>query len=103
MKEEEQSGEDPEAGRASRVLLVTTWSDGEASIIKQLLETYGIICQVESDVPHTVFPLSVDGLGEIRVLVAADRLEEARRILAEHLREGFKLVDDGTVGEDDKR
>jgi hypothetical protein len=77
------------------VLLLSTWNDGEAAIIRQLLDTYGIRCQVISDVPHSVFPLSVDGLGEIRILVAAGQLDEARAVLAEHLRDGLSVIDGG--------
>lgn len=76
-------------------LLVRTWSDGEALLVRQLLASYGIPCQVVSDVPHTVLPLSVDGLGEIRILVPASRFLEARSLLADHLRQGLEIVDGG--------
>ena len=89
-------------------LLVRTWSDGEAAMVRQILASYGIPCQVVSDVPHTVLPLTVDGLGEIRILVPARRLRDARELLAEHLREGFEIVDggkppsDGAVEDEDE-
>jgi hypothetical protein len=76
-------------------LLVRTWSDGEALLVRQLLSSYGIPCQVVSDVPHAVLPLSVDGLGEIRILVPATRLADAREILADHLRNGLELLAGG--------
>jgi Putative prokaryotic signal transducing protein len=76
-------------------LLMRTWSDGEASVVQQILVEYGIPCRVVSDITHTVWPLSVDGLGEVRVLVAADRLEEATEILAEHRRQGLEIVEGG--------
>jgi len=74
-------------------LLVRTWNDGEAAMVRQILASYGIPCQVVSDVPHTVLPLTVDGLGEIRILVSAERLDEARELLAEHRRQGLEIVD----------
>jgi len=77
------------------VLLLRTWNDGEAMMVKQLLATYGIPCQVVSDVPHTVLPISVDGLGEVRILVPAGRLQESKRLIAEHLRQGLELLDGG--------
>jgi hypothetical protein len=83
------------------VLLLRTWNDGEAMMIKQLLATYGIPCQVVSDVPHTVLPISVDGLGEVRILVPGERLEEAKRLIAEHLRQGLELLDGGNRMPDD--
>src|SRR5438034_10253933 len=39
---------------------------------------------VSSDVPHSIFPLSVDGLGEVRLSVHPDDAEEARRIIESH-------------------
>jgi hypothetical protein len=76
-----------------------SWSDGEATIIRQLLATYGIPCQVVSDVSHAVLPLSVDGLGEIRIRVPAARLAEARSLIAEHRREGFRVLEGGRARE----
>jgi hypothetical protein len=74
---------------------MTTWNDGEAAMIRQILENHGIPTQVVSDVPHTVLPISVDGLGEVRILVPADRVNEAHELLAEHRREGLTVVDGG--------
>ena len=53
-----------------------------------------------SDVPHTVLPLTIDGLGEIRILVPASRLREARAVLAEHLRQGLEVIDGGRTSGD---
>ncbi|MFQ5669947.1 MAG: putative signal transducing protein [Acidobacteriota bacterium] len=65
-------------------LLLTTWSDSEAEMVRQLLASYGITCSVASQVPHSILPLTVDGLGEIRVHVPPSALQEARQILAAH-------------------
>jgi hypothetical protein len=73
-------------------LLMKTWDDGEAEILRQLLSAYHIPCQVVSDVPHSVFPLSVDGLGEIRILVPASRRREAEEVVAEHRRGGISTA-----------
>ncbi|MCZ6650727.1 MAG: DUF2007 domain-containing protein [Acidobacteria bacterium] len=61
--------------------LLSIWNDSEAEIIRELLASHGIECSVSSQVPHSVMPLTVDGLGEIRVHVPAPLLEEARRIV----------------------
>ena len=74
------------------VLLMRTWSDGEAELIRQLLATAGIPCQVVSDVPHAVLPLTVDRLGEVRVLVPESEADEATDLVAAHLRRGLRLV-----------
>src|SRR6478736_8331028 len=39
---------------------------------------------VSSDVPQSIFPLSVDGLGNIRLAVHPSDSEEARRIIESH-------------------
>ena len=72
------------------VLLMTTWSDGEAEIVRHLLEAYGIPCQVTSDITHAVSPISIDGLGEVRILVPASAYEEAARLLEDHRRRGIE-------------
>jgi len=92
--------DDREADRGGGALLLRTWSDGEALLVRQLLATYGIRCQVVSDVPHSVLPIAVDGLGEIRIVVPASRLDEARGLLADHLRQGLRVID-GDRGRDD--
>jgi hypothetical protein len=79
-------------GGAREALLLRTWSDGEASVVQQLLEQYGIPCRVVSDITHAVYPFSVDGLGEVRVLVRSDRLDEAVAILAEHRRHALEIA-----------
>ncbi|MFQ5767526.1 MAG: putative signal transducing protein [Acidobacteriota bacterium] len=66
------------------VHLLTTWNDSEAEMVRELLASYGIRCSVSSEVPHSILPLNVDGLGAIRLHVPAQAEEEARRILAAH-------------------
>ena len=39
---------------------------------------------LSSDVPHSIFPLSVDGLNEVRIGVHASDAEDAQRIIASH-------------------
>jgi len=66
------------------VLIFRAFSDIEASIVRGLLEAHGIAVSVASDVPHTVFPLTVNGLGEVRVAVAGDQADQARRLIADY-------------------
>jgi hypothetical protein len=91
--------EEPENRTA---LLMRTWNDGEAELVRHLLDSYGIPCQVVSDVPHSLFPLSVDGLGEVRLVVPAARLEEAKAILAEHRRQGMEGIAGERASEGDE-
>jgi hypothetical protein len=61
--------------------------DNEAFIIKGLLESEGIWCSLESDVPHSVFPLDVDGLGAVRIMVSEDDAEHATQLIAQYREE----------------
>ncbi len=76
------------------VVIFRTQSDIEASIVRGLLEANGIPSVAASDVPHTVFPLSVAELGEVRLSVRAEDAEEARRIIEGHRteRSGERVV-----------
>jgi hypothetical protein len=89
---EEPNRVDESHERGSRLLL-RTWSDTEAALVAQLLEQEGIPCQVVSDVPHSLFPLTLDGLGEVRVLVPGSRYDDAVALIAEQRRRGFEILD----------
>ena len=69
---------------ADPIVIFRTHSDIEASIVRGLLEAHGVMSIVSSAVPHSVFPLTVNGLGEVRISVRADEAEEARRIIESH-------------------
>ena len=51
------------------VVIFRTHSDIEAQIVRGLLETHGVMSVVSSDVLHSIFPMSVDGLTEVRIAV----------------------------------
>lgn len=67
------------------------YNDSEANLVRTILESYGIPVTVSSDLTHTVYPLTVDGLGEIRVWVPDESREEAEKILEAHRAEGRDL------------
>jgi ribonuclease-3 len=69
---------------ADPVVIFRTHSDIEASIVRGLLEAHGVMSIVSSAVPHSVFPLTVNGLGEVRISVRADEAEDAKRIIESH-------------------
>ena len=62
-------------------------SEVEASIVRGLLETHGIRVSMASDIPHAMFPLSISGLGEVRLSVHPDRASGAQRLIENHLDE----------------
>jgi len=66
------------------VVIFRTHSDIEAQIVRGLLETHGVMSIVSSDVPHSIFPLSVDGLSAVRIAVHPGEADEAHRIIDAH-------------------
>ena len=66
------------------VVVFRTHSDIEANVVRSLLEYHGIESVLASDIPHSIFPLSVDGLGEVRISVKDIHADEARRIIESH-------------------
>ena len=66
------------------VVIFRTHSDIEAQIVRGLLETHGVISVVSSDVLHSIFPLSVDGLSAVRISVHPGDADEAQRIIEAH-------------------
>src|SRR6202521_2359034 len=69
---------------ADPLVIFRTHSDIEASIVRGLLEAHGVMSIVSSAVPHSVFPLTVNGLGEVGFSGRADEAEEAKRIIESH-------------------
>ena len=66
------------------VVVFRTSSGIEAGIVRSLLEAHGIMSVMSSDVPQSIFPLSVDGLSDIRIAVHYTESEEAERIIDSH-------------------
>ncbi|GAB4340040.1 MAG: hypothetical protein Kow0099_15650 [Candidatus Abyssubacteria bacterium] len=80
--------EDSEAEPEAEV--VEIWEaagEKEALVIKGLLESEGIMCSLSADVPHSVIPLTVDGLGAVRIFVSEEDAERAREILSSYEQE----------------
>jgi ribonuclease-3 len=74
-------------------VVFTTASDIEASVVMALLDSQGIPSFRASGNPHTVWPMPVSAMGQIRIAVAEDLAEEARRIIDSHRQDvGAKVV-----------
>jgi ribonuclease-3 len=69
------------------VVIFTTNSDIEASVVSALLESHGIGNFRISGNPQAIWPMAVQAFGAIRIAVAEDAAEDARRIIDSH-REG---------------
>jgi len=62
----------------------------EAEMIESLLEAEGIDVElVQESIGHTIYPVSVDGLGRVQIFVPKDKVAEAREWL-KPFREGFQ-------------
>jgi hypothetical protein len=72
---------DPEG---DMVEICTVAGDAEALVIKGLLDSEGITCSLSSDIPHSVVPLEVDGLGAVRISVLDADADRAASIIAQH-------------------
>ena len=55
----------------------------EAQIIKSLLESFGVPCLLKSDAARSVHAFTVDGMGEVRVMVWQSMAEKAKRLIEE--------------------
>ncbi len=53
----------------------------EAQVIKGLLESNGIPCLFKSHAASSVHAFTVDGMGEVRVMVPEKAADEARRLI----------------------
>ena len=55
--------------------------EAEAQIIKGLLESNGIPCLLKSNAAPSVHVFTVDGMGEVKVMVGESTAEEAKRLI----------------------
>jgi ribonuclease-3 len=71
-----------------------TASEIEARVVRGLLETHGIASLVSSDLPRSIFPLAVEGLGDVRISVRPEDADEATRVIESHRTEvtGARVV-----------
>ncbi len=61
--------------------LLSVWGLAEAEVIKSFLESQGIPCIFKGQVVQSVHPISVDGLGEIKIFVPENDYETANKLL----------------------
>jgi hypothetical protein len=66
------------------VVLLTTQSETEAEIVKGLLEESNIHCTFLTQVPHNLYPFTVDGLAVIKIKVLESQLETARELVRDY-------------------
>jgi ribonuclease-3 len=66
------------------VVVFTTRSDIEASVVTALLDSHGIVSFRVTGNPQALWPMAMSPLGEIRIAVPGGQAEEARRIIESH-------------------
>jgi ribonuclease-3 len=66
------------------VVVFTTSSDVEASVVMALLDSHGIENFRASGNTQALWPMAVNALGEIRIAVPETAADEARRIIESH-------------------
>jgi ribonuclease III len=66
------------------IVVFTTRSDIEASVVMALLDSHGIASFRMSGNPQALWPMALSPLGEIRIAVPAHVAEDARRIIESH-------------------
>lgn len=77
--------------RVTSSIVYRTWSDLEAQLIKGILEEYGIPVSLATDISHMLYPFTLNGLGETRILVPLEAEEEAQDILAGYQSPGGRV------------
>ena len=53
----------------------------EAQVIKSLLESYGIPCFLKSHAAPSVHVFTVNGMGEVKIMVRESMTEKARELI----------------------
>jgi hypothetical protein len=53
----------------------------EAQVIKSLLESYGIPCFLKSHAAPSVHMFTIDGMGEVKVMVLDAMAERAKKLI----------------------
>jgi len=53
----------------------------EARVIQGLLESYGIPCLLKSDAARSVHAFTVDGMGEIKIMVWERMADKAKKLV----------------------
>jgi hypothetical protein len=71
-------------------LVVAASEQGEtyARMLAQILETEGIEVLLKSNQAFGALPFTVDGMGEVRILVRRSDLERAQALIAQYRGEG---------------
>ena len=74
-----------EASGNGNTELIEIWRGNgelEAQLIRSVLECNGIECMFKGEALRLIYGITVNGLGEVKILVRAEDAERARKLLA---------------------
>ncbi len=66
------------------VLAHKVWGEPQAQMIKGLLADFEIPVNLMMHAPPSIYPMAIDGLAEVRIMVRSRDLERARQIVADY-------------------
>ena len=66
------------------VLAHKVWAEPKAQLIKGLLEDFAIPVNLVMHAPPSVYPMAVDGLAEVRIMVRSRDLRKAQQIITDY-------------------
>lgn len=70
------------------VTVYRAWGEAELQVVKGLLESSGIECRLVPQGPRSIYPVTVDGLAEVWIMVPRERAEEAQALIAAYRSRG---------------
>lgn len=71
-----------EGADTEMTVVYTANGEMEALALKSVLEAAGIPAELDIEAAAKLFVVTVDGLGAVKIKVPADRVEEAKAVLA---------------------
>ena len=80
------------------VVVFTAQGEVEETQVRSFLAAHGVPSSVRGEALRKTHALTLDGLGQVEILVAPEHAEEARRLLASVQRGEFTLADDDDGG-----
>jgi hypothetical protein len=81
QREKKKNGEHPDKN-IELTELCRVWGPCEAEVVKNFLESHGISCLIRGRIVPFVYPFTVDGLAEFKIMVPEKDLDEARELMA---------------------
>jgi len=72
---------------ADLVLCHKVWGDPKAQLIRGLLDDFDIPCNLMMQAPPSIYPMALDGMAEVRIMVRPRDLESARQIISDYFEE----------------